>query len=86
MEHIKDFEGQKKNFSPETAIFIESLREGIEKWKYQNRKKYYEFADLAGISNTYLSDILLGNKQPTLDTVFKICKVLNKTVIITDNK
>lgn len=39
-----------------------------------------KLANLAGISQSYLRDLELGNKNPTVEIVFQLCKVLEITL------
>lgn len=36
-----------------------------------------ELAKMAGVSQTTICDVEIGNKMPKLDTAMKICKALN---------
>lgn len=45
-----------------------------------NRMKKKDLAEAAGISATYLSAIIKGNKNPTIETLNQICKALNITL------
>lgn len=51
-----------------------------EKITYYRKKKNYsvnKLANLAGISQSYLRDIELGNKNPTIEFLSYICEALN---------
>lgn len=36
-----------------------------------------KLANLAGISQSYVRDIEMGNKNPTIEVLFQLCKALN---------
>ena len=36
-----------------------------------------KLANLAGISQSYVSDIEMGNKNPTIEVLFQLCKALD---------
>ncbi|MDR2531906.1 MAG: helix-turn-helix domain-containing protein [Oscillospiraceae bacterium] len=58
------------------AAFGNNLR----KYRSINGKNQEEFAFTADMSAAYLSELERGEKCPTIDTVYKICRALHITV------
>lgn len=57
-----------------------NIGDAIKKLRQENGIKQNFIADKAGISKEYLSNIESGNRQPTLQSLAKICDALNVSV------
>lgn len=53
-----------------------NIGEKIKKKRIEKNLKQYELAELAKMSNTFLSDIETGRSAPSIKTLEKIAKVL----------
>jgi len=61
---------------------MDKLRNDIKTWKKINNKTDTYIWKLSGISRAYFSEIMSGKKMPTLGMILKICKVINKKLVI----
>ncbi len=53
------------------------IGEKIRFFREQKQLTTNKLANLAGISQSYLRDIELGNKNPTIEIIYQICKTLD---------
>lgn len=58
------------------GVRLDNIGEKIRCQRVKKKLKQYELAKLAGISNTFLSDIEVGRTTPSLKTLAKIGKAL----------
>lgn len=58
----------------------------IKQLRKQKKLRQNELAKLAGISNTYLSDIEVGRTNPSLKTLISIARVLEVDINILISK
>lgn len=60
-----------------TSDFYRKLGKKVYNMRRLQKMSREKFAELAGINDYYLGEIERGEKKASLDTLFKICKILN---------
>jgi transcriptional regulator with XRE-family HTH domain len=70
------------------VISLDDVFDGkiIKQLRKQKKLRQNELAKLAGISNTYLSDIEVGRTNPSLKTLISIARVLEVDINILISK
>ena len=58
-------------------IFEYPIGERIRYFRERKHISTNKLANLAGISQSYLRDIELNNKNPTIEIIYQLCKVLD---------
>ncbi len=57
------------------------IGEKIKYFRTQKDISTNKLANMAGISQSYLRDVELGNKNPTIEILYLICQALDITII-----
>ncbi len=60
--------------------FYKKLGKKIYSLRKKQKMSRENFAELAGMNDYYLGEIERGEKRASLDTLFKICNILNMKI------
>ncbi len=72
---------EKKNRSSEYKQYLKSIGIRIRLIREQKKLSQEKLSFEAGIHRTYLSDLELGNRNPSIGTLYLIAKALNVDLV-----